>query len=146
MGKTSPMRPALLWSIGLMVLIAHLSQGCILDERASKSSYQSVDGEFELQSWNFQTQGAISLDGYWALWNEEFIEPLPDSPLPSFSFSYIPYTRAAGKLSNSAVPSKFGTYRARIFLQPEQMKEPLALSLRGYHAAASIRWSSARRY
>ena len=57
MGKTSPMRPALLWSIGLMVLIAHLSQGCILDERASKSSYQSVDGEFELQSWNFQTQG-----------------------------------------------------------------------------------------
>ena len=61
----------------------------------SKSSYQSVDGEFDLQSWNFQTQGTISLDGYWALWNEEFIEPLPDSPLPSFSFSYIPYTRAA---------------------------------------------------
>ena len=80
-------------------------------------------------------QGAISLDGYWALWNEEFIEPLRDSPLPSFSFLYIPVPPVALKLRGSP---KFGTYRARIFLQPEQMKEPLALSLRGYHAAASI--------
>ena len=88
----------------------------------SKSSYQSVDGEFDLQSWNFQTQGAISLDGIGRSGTKSSSSHFLTLPYHHSRF-LIFYTRAAGELFNSAVPSKFGTHEPAFFLQPEQMKE-----------------------
>ena len=106
--------------------------------KLDSESFQTVKGEFDIRNWDFERQGPVSLEGYWELWNDEFVEPRRDAPMPPSVISYIPYTKSVADDASSVKPTKHGTYRARLLVNDDADSEHLAFQIRGYHAAAGI--------
>jgi len=105
----------------LFVLIIYTISSC---DSINKKKPEINEGKIDLQTWNFNQDGNVSLNGKWEFYWKQLLEPKdfenPKSKLKP-AFIHVPKSWAAKQKNDKVFPKfGYGTYRLKILLPKEK--------------------------
>jgi len=104
---------------------------------------QAINGLLNLQDWDFETRGLVSLSGEWAFYWQELLRPPLIETNTNFIYVPVPDSWASYEINGQALPARgYGTYRLTVKL-PEG-SEIYALYIDGEGTAYTL-WVDGKR-